>query len=58
MNRILQAEVILTLTADQARHLLQVLRDAPACTDGYTLLGTAEHTLVVVQQCAKQGVRL
>lgn len=58
MNRILQADVILTLTREQALHLLKVLHDAPVRTEGYTLLGTAEYTMAVVRQCEKQGVQL
>lgn len=52
MNRILQADVILTLTADQARAVLAALDSAmtPDCV--WELFG------VVSDQCAKQGVQL
>lgn len=52
MNRILQAEVILTLTAEQARELVAELE----CPDSQVLsMGTVA---VIVEQCAKQGVEL
>lgn len=52
MNRILTADVILTLTADQARELVAELE----CPDSYVLsMGTVQ---VILEQCAKQGVSL
>ncbi len=52
MNRILQADVILTLTAEQARELVAELR----YPDSLTLTcGTVD---VIVEQCEKQGVQL
>lgn len=50
MNRILQAEVILTLTLDQAEEVLKALRYDRAI--GSDVLGA------VMEQCAKQGVEL
>lgn len=52
MNRILQADVILTLTLEQARELVAefTLPDSQVLS-----MGTVD---VVLEQCAKQGVRL
>lgn len=52
MNRILQADVILTLTAEQAQRLLALLRLADRG------IGSSEPALriVVLEQCEKQGV--
>jgi len=52
MNRILTADVILTLTADQARELAAELK----CPDSQVL--TAGTVDVILQQCVKQGVQL
>lgn len=59
MNRILQADVILTLTAEQARlvwHALNVaaLNDDKAADRKAALA----FSHVVKEQCVKQGVRL
>lgn len=51
MNRILQADVILTLTADQARDVLRAL-------DYLRGHEPDELFAVCAQRCAKQGVHL
>jgi hypothetical protein len=52
MNRILQAEVILTLTADQARQLLEAAYELEI-----VVVGTDTRD-ALREQCAKQGVQL
>lgn len=61
MNRVLQAEVILTLTREQAEMVLLSVgltaayseHDQPDAVEAWSAVN-----LVVAEQCAKQGVQL
>ncbi len=58
MNRILTADVILTLTREQAARLLSILEGADGVLVWMDLPISKEVRGAVVAQCAKQGVQL
>jgi len=57
MNRILQADVILTLTREQALAVLQLLWERAHRGHDPEFCAQCSAALVVKQQCGKQGVR-
>ena len=57
MNRILQADVILTLTREQTEALFGLVEQRHPAVVGWTDL-EAETLSSLREQCAKQGVQL
>jgi len=57
MNRILQADVILTLTAQQARVLLRAVNYHDHFDDDHVDLPVDVY-LLLAEQCSRQGVEL